>query len=144
MDDLYSINVAKTEFRECFNLSDPSRLLAIADPGLISFPDGHPTEFRMTGLTALKFRLEKLFQRFKAEMTVIVIEIRIQGDVAFDYGWHVLTLVPKEGGKAIRCKNRYVDIWRRDTEGKWKLWMFMDNLDVPEPFLPEQSPSEKI
>jgi hypothetical protein len=29
MDDLFAINAAKTEFRECFNLGDASRVLAI-------------------------------------------------------------------------------------------------------------------
>lgn len=29
MDKLYAINAAKTEFRDCFNLGDSSRLLAL-------------------------------------------------------------------------------------------------------------------
>ena len=37
MDDLYAINVAKSEIRDCFNFSDVSRLLAIADPDLVNF-----------------------------------------------------------------------------------------------------------
>jgi ketosteroid isomerase-like protein len=138
VDDRLLINEAKTEFRECFNLSDPSRLLAIADPELTSFPEGQPTEFGAYGLNALKTRLDNLFLRFKVELAVIVIEIRIHGDVAYDYGWHVLTLTAKEGGQPIRRKDRYVDIWRRNAEGKWKLCMYMENLDVPEPFQPEQ------
>ncbi len=40
MDDLYAINAAKSEFREGFNLADPSRMLAIADPDLVNFSDG--------------------------------------------------------------------------------------------------------
>ena len=42
MDNLYAINLAKTEFRECFNLGDTSRFLAIADPELVNFSDGAP------------------------------------------------------------------------------------------------------
>ena len=34
------------------------------------------------------------------KLAVIVVEIRIQGDVAYDYGWHDLTLTPKDGGAA--------------------------------------------
>jgi len=40
MDDLYAINAAKVEFRDCFNFSDVSRLLAIADPEMVNFSDG--------------------------------------------------------------------------------------------------------
>jgi ketosteroid isomerase-like protein len=68
-----------------------------------------------------------------------VIEIRLQGDVAYDYGWHDLTLTPKDGGQPIRRRYRYVDIWRRNKEGKWKLWMYMDNQDVEDPFRPDQT-----
>jgi len=139
MDDLYAINAAKSEFRDCFNLSDVSRLLAIADPDLVNFSDGQPCEFGMSGLDALKNRLESLFERFTAKLVVIVIEIRLQGDVAYDYGWHDLTLTPKDGGQPTRRRDRYVDIWRRNKEGKWKLWMYMDNQDVADPFRPEQT-----
>ena len=141
MDDLFAINAAKTEFRECFNLGDVSRVLAIADPDLVSFSDGQPSEFGASGLEALKGRLTDLFERFAAKLSVIVIEIRLQGDIAYDYGWHDLTLTPKRGGEAIRRRNRYVDIWRRNQEGNWKLWMYMDNQDIADPFRPEQIPS---
>lgn len=49
MDDSYAINVAKTEFRDCFNFSDTSRLLAIADPDLVNFSHGQPNELVRTG-----------------------------------------------------------------------------------------------
>jgi ketosteroid isomerase-like protein len=130
MDDLYAINAAKTEFRECFNLGDTSRMLAIVDPDLVTFSDGQPSEFGETGLDALKTRLANLFERFTAKMAVIVIEIRLQGEVAYDYGWHELTLTPKDGGQMIHRRNRYVDVWRKNRQGKWKLWMYIDNRDI--------------
>lgn len=141
MDDMYAINVAKTEFRESFNLGDASRLLAIADPDLVDFSDGQPSEFGKNGLDALKTRLANLFERFTAELAVIVIEIRLQGDIAYDYGWHDLTLTPKGGGQPIHRRNRYVDIWRRNKEGKWNLWMYIDNQDVADALPSEQAPS---
>ena len=93
----------------------------------------------MSGLDALKTRLENLFERFTAKLVVTVIEIRLQGDVAYDYGWHDLTLTPKDGGQPTRRRDRYVDVWRRNKEGKWKLWMYIDNQDVADLFRPEQT-----
>jgi ketosteroid isomerase-like protein len=139
MDDLYAINVAKSEFRDSFNFSDVSKLLAIADPDLVNFSDGHPCEFGGSGLEFLKIRMEDLFGRFTAKLEVIVIEIRLQGDVAYDYGWHNWTLTPKAGGQPTHRRDRYVDIWRKNKEGEWKLWMYMDNRDVADPFRPEQA-----
>src|SRR5258707_6250614 len=109
-----------------------------SDPDLVSFSDGQPSEFCASGLEVLKTRLTNLFERFTAELSVIVIEIRLQGDVAYDYGWHDLTLTPKDGGESIRRRYRYVDIWRRNKEGSWKLWMYMDNHDVADPLRPDQ------
>lgn len=137
MDDLYAINLVKSEFRECFNLGDASRMLAIADPDLVNFSDGQPCEFSESGLDSLKTRLTNLFERFTVKLAVIVIEIRLKGNVAYDYGWHDLTLTPKQGGEPIRRRERYVDIWRKDKEGNWKLWMYMDNRDVADPFVAE-------
>jgi ketosteroid isomerase-like protein len=134
MDDLYAINAAKSEFRDGFNLADASRVLAIADSDLVTFADGQPSEFGESGLNVLKTRLANLFELFTTKLSVIVIEIRLQGDTAYDYGWHDLTLTPRDGGQPVRRRNRYVDIWRRNKEGKWKLWMYIDNRDVADPF----------
>ena len=141
MDDLYAINAAKTEFREGYNLADTDRILNIVDPDLVDFSHGQPSEFGESGLHALKTRLANLFERFTAELVVIVIEIRFHGDFAYDYGWHDLTLTPKDGSDPIRRRDRYVDIWRKNKEGKWKLQMYMDNQDVPDPFVPDQIPA---
>jgi len=43
MDDVYAINLAKTEIREGYNTADPDRLLAVADEGLIDFSDHRQT-----------------------------------------------------------------------------------------------------
>src|SRR5258708_3133597 len=138
MDNLFAINAAKTEFRECFNLGDTSRVLAIADPDLVSFSDGQPSEFCASGLEVLKTRLTNLFERFTAELSVIVIEIRLQGDVAYDYGWHDLTLTPKDGGESIRRRYRYLGIWRRNQERSWNPCSYMDYADVGDSCRPDQ------
>src|ERR1700736_6321972 len=98
--DLYAINAAKSEFREGFNLGDTSRVLAIADPDLVNFSDGAPSEFGQSGLDVLQTRLTALFERFTVKLVVVVIEIRLQGDIAHDYGWHDFTLTPKDRSEA--------------------------------------------
>ena len=143
MDDLYAINAAKTEFREAFNQGDPRGIIAIAHPDLINFSDGQPSEFGETGLQSFKRRLEKLFADYTAQLSVIVIEIRMQSDVAQCYGWHGLTLTPRRGGEPIHRRSRYVDIWRKNTALEWKLWIYVDNADVADPFVPEDVPPAK-
>ena len=130
MDDPFAINAAKTKFRDSFNDGDVESLLALADPDLVSFPDGQPSEFRVPGLDALKIRLHVLFARYRAKLVVNEVEIRVAGSVAHAYGWYELTLTPKEGGEPVRQRFRYMEAWRRTLEGTWKLWMYIDNRDV--------------
>jgi ketosteroid isomerase-like protein len=132
MDDLFAINTAKSEFRDAFNYGDVNRILAIADPDLVSFSDGEPSEFGQSGLDALQSRLTDLFARYTAKLAVMAVEIRVQDRMAHAYGWQELTLAPKNGGDQVRRRTRYVDVWRRNEQGSWKLWMYIDNQDVPD------------
>lgn len=143
MDDLYAINEAKTAFREAFNCGDVDGLVAIADANLVNFSAGQPSEFGESGIDAWRNRLAALFERFTAKLSIIVIEIRLQGDSAYDYGWHDLTLTPRDGGQLIHRRDRYLDIWRKNKEDKWKLWMYMDNQDVADPFQAENIDSAR-
>jgi ketosteroid isomerase-like protein len=132
MDDVYAINVAKTEFREAYDTGDLDRLLAILDSGLIDYSNGRRSGYGEGAKTALRTYLRDLFAKYHAHLVPIIIEIKVLGEVAVDYGWHELALMPKSGGEPIRTRTRYIDLWKKDKEGNWKLAMFMDNPDVPD------------
>ena len=131
MDDLYGINFAKTEFREAFNSRDPERLIALLDAAFVYMPDGVPTTNGTDAADAIRAQFRELTARYDVQLHPIVIEIRIQDNVAYDYGWHVWRKTPRDGGPQVTLKDRYVDIWRKDEKGEWKLWMYMNNSDVP-------------
>ena len=130
MDDVYAINVAKTEFREAYNTGNAERLLALIDSGLIDLSNGRSSGYGERGKAALRSYLQDLFAKFDARMTSIIIEIQVMGEMAVDYGWHELTLTPKSGGQPIRTRTRYVDVWKKNKRGDWKLAIFIDNADV--------------
>ena len=54
MDDLYAINVAKTEIREAYNTGDIERLLAVLDSSLIDYSDGRRSGYGEDGKRALR------------------------------------------------------------------------------------------
>ena len=41
-------------------------------------------------------------------------------------------LAPKAGGGPVYIRTRYLDLWKKDEAGQWKLAVFMDNADVPD------------
>jgi len=59
MHELYTINVAKSEFREGFDLGDTSRILAIADPDLVNFS---------ARARRMKFRAVRKLKRLEVEV----------------------------------------------------------------------------
>jgi ketosteroid isomerase-like protein len=131
MDDLYAINSAKTEFREAYNEGKLEKLAVILDPGVVAFSEGSPCAFGPGAMEALAAQYRGWSARYRVRLVPIIIEIRLEGTVAYDYGWHVWTLTPISGGEPIVRRERYVDIWRKNAAGEWKLWMFMNNADVP-------------
>lgn len=133
MDDQYAINLLKTEIREAYNTGDPERLLAVLDDGFIHFADMRQSGYGESGRQALRQRLTELFARYDARLVPIIIEVKLLGDVALEYGWHELTLTPKGGGDPVYTRTRYLDVWKKNKAGDWKLAMYMDNADVPDP-----------
>jgi ketosteroid isomerase-like protein len=131
MDDLYAINFAKTEFREAFNTNDPRRLITLLDPTFVYMPDAQSLATGADAADAMREQFRELTASYSVQLQPIIIEIRIQDSVAFEYGWHIWKKTPRDDSPPIHAKNRYVDIWRKNEKGKWKLWMYMNNGDIP-------------
>jgi ketosteroid isomerase-like protein len=109
MDDLYAINSAKTEFREAFNSGDPERLIALFDPAFVYMPDGVPAANGTAAADAIRAQFRELTARYNVQLLPIIIEIRIQDSVAWDYGWHTWRKTPRDGGSQVIVKDRYVN-----------------------------------
>ena len=135
MDDLYAINSAKTEFREAFNTADPERLIALLDPTFVNMADGLSSAIGTGAAGAIRVQFRELTARYNVQLLPIIIEIRIQDSVAWDYGWHTWRKTPRDGGSQVIVKDRYVNVWRKNEGGEWKLWMYMSN------GLPSQMPT---
>jgi len=131
MDDAYAIRLAKTELRDAYNQGAATRVLAVYADAYTDMSTGLAYFYGTEAKAVLKHRLKKLFKGYRAQLAVTIISIRIQGPLAFDWGWHKLTLTPKKGGRSITTRTRYLEIWQKDPGGKWKIAIFLDNVDVP-------------
>jgi ketosteroid isomerase-like protein len=127
MDDLYAINLAKTEFREAFNTGDPDRLIALLDPAFVYMPDGLPTANGTDATDAIRAQFRELTAHYYVQLVPVIIEIRIQDSVAREYGWHTWRKTSLDGGSQVTVKDRYVNVWRKNERGEWKLWMYISN-----------------
>ena len=133
MDEIYQINVAKTEFREGYNRGDVDQLLSVfTDENAVDMSDGQQSHFGKAAKEGLRKRSAELFAEYSVKLAVIIIEIIVLGDTAYDYGWHEFTLTPKNGGENIRRRHRYFELWKKDSAGDWKISLFINNSDVRE------------
>ena len=107
MDDTYAIRLAKTELRDAYNQGNVKRVLTVFADAYSDMSAGMASFYGTEAKTVLKHRLKRLFMRHHVELAVTIISIRIQGPLAFDWGWHKLTLTPRKGGRSITTRTRY-------------------------------------
>jgi ketosteroid isomerase-like protein len=117
-------NWAKTEFREAFNTGDPERLIALLDPAFVYMPDGVSFAIGTGAADAIRAQFRELTAYYYVQLVPVIIEIRIQDSVAWDYGWHTWRKTPRDGSSQVIVKDRYVNVWRKNEGGEWKLWMY--------------------
>jgi ketosteroid isomerase-like protein len=135
MDDTYLINKAKSKFRDAYNRGDVEQLLSVFDEeGFTDMSGGVPSFFNKDATEALRERATKLFAEYHVRLAVIVIEITVDGNLAYDYGWHEFTLRPKGEGEVTRQRHRYVEVWKKNSSGEWRISAFINNPDVREEF----------
>jgi uncharacterized protein (TIGR02246 family) len=137
MDDQTAILTAITEYREAFNTGDVDRLLSVFAPAYTDMSFGVPSFFGDEAPQVLRRRMERLFAEYTAEMRISVIVVNVLGDMAYDCGWHILTLTPKSGGPPMKARQRYICLWARQGDGAWKIRFYMDNPDMA-PAMPEE------
>ena len=132
MDDIYAINVAKSQYRDGFNFGDVDQVLSVFAAEFTDMSDGRPSRYGADARVKLSSYLTDIFAHFQAKLNVIVIKITVFGDTAFDYGWHELTLMPKGSGDTVYRRTRYLEIWSKREAGDWRITRYMDNADLPD------------
>jgi ketosteroid isomerase-like protein len=137
MDDVYAINLAKTNLREGYNEGDSERILSVYDDTYADMSFGMPSFYFSDAKDVFRARLIRLFLEYTVSMRVLIIDVVLNGDRAFDWGWHILDLTARSDGTALQVRTRYFETWRRDAHRGWVITSFIDNLDQP-PRMPEE------
>jgi ketosteroid isomerase-like protein len=133
MDDIYKINVAKTEFREAYDTGDVDRLLSVFNQdGFTDMSEGGPTKYGAEAIARLRNQASALFAAHSVKLSPIINRIIVLGDMAYDYGWHEFTFQPKNGGVANRKRQRYFELWKRNSDGSWRISLHINNADFRE------------
>jgi len=136
-NDHYEILAAKTEYREAYNSGDLDCLLNVFAAQFTDCSDGEPSFDGEEAVRALRQRVRELFQRFRVEMVVIVIDVVVKGNFAYDRGWHKVRLISKDTGRIADTKYRYFETWAKQS-GTWKIDYIITNKELPPQMLSEE------
>jgi ketosteroid isomerase-like protein len=113
------------------NAKDWKGVLALYTEDAIELPPNHAA---IQGKAAIQAWLQAFppLSDFHAES----LEIVGQEDLAFDRGTYSMTVTPA-GAPPIKDHGKYLTLWRKQTNGSWKVVRDVFNSDLPQP------PSEK-
>ena len=68
-------------------------------------------------------------EQFIPHLQIEIDQLRVAGDWAYESGSLVVTLQPRQGGDISYIRQRYLEIWRREADGEWRIFIEMDNTE---------------
>lgn len=131
MDDVYAIHLAKSQYERAFNTGDVAGLMSVISDNFLDLGSSRPTQGGEEARQGIRAQIEQLLAGFHVDLSVTPWFVQLAGDLAYVVGIEVWMLAPKTGGPATRKENRYVEVWRREADGQWRLNAFMDNPNLP-------------
>jgi len=134
MDDVYAIHLAKTQYERAFNTGDVAGLMSVFSENFLDLGFSRPTQGGEEARQGIRAQIEQLLAGFRVDLSVTPWFVQLAGDLAYVVGIEVWNLTPRSGDPATRKENRYLEVWRREPDGQWRLNAFMDNpnlLPVP-------------
>jgi uncharacterized protein (TIGR02246 family) len=130
-DDVYAIHVAKTQYEKAFNTGDVAELMSVFSDNFLDLGFSRPTQGGEEARQGIRAQIEQLLAGFRVDLSVTPWFVQLAGDLAYVVGMEIWMLTPKSGDPATRKENRYLEVWRREADGQWRLNAFMDNPNLP-------------
>ena len=115
------------EFIHAYNAGDVDSLLKVFSADYVDMSDGEPTLEGERACLDTAARLRDTFAKFKGNLAVQVDESEVFDNWAFDRGTLRVELQPKGTGDPVIVERRFLEIWRREMDGKWRVARAMDN-----------------
>lgn len=125
--DVAAIQAAIEAFVAAYNAGDVERCLEVYSDDWVDMPHETRTLVGRAAKEAMAARFRHIFARFRPRLELDTEEIRVSGDMAFDRGTLVVALEPKAGGVTQELRARFLEVWRREPGGAWKVVRSMDN-----------------
>jgi uncharacterized protein (TIGR02246 family) len=64
---------------------------------------------------------ESMFSLFDIELDYDFEDVEFLGSTVQAWGWFQQTLTPKDGGEPLEIRGKFLDVFKADPRGEWKL-----------------------
>jgi uncharacterized protein (TIGR02246 family) len=110
------------------NASDVAGVMSLwADDGVL-MPPHHPS---VHGRPQIERYFSELFQRLRFNFSFASSQIQLSGETAFERVHYNASAWPADGGPEIRDVGKGLHVYRRESDGSWKLVADIWNSDHP-------------
>ena len=92
-----------------------------------------PNEPALADMVKLRNHHEERIENYTLNYSFTTDEIEILGDWAFERFSSAVTVTPRSGDVSMNSKSKGIWIWKRQTDGTWKLARSIWNSDLPLP-----------
>ena len=127
-EDLQAINAISKQWVDAFNRGDAAAVAALYTEEAKRLPPNSPM---IIGMESIQAYIQTALDAGAGDLQVTLIELHVNGDMAYEVGEYTLTIQPEEG-EAISDNGKYVEIWKR-VNGSWKIKADIFNSSVPLP-----------
>lgn len=119
-----------SEWEEAANRADVERLVGIYAPDAVILPPGGPV---IQGSETIRELFRQEFESFDTKLAFTTQAIEVDGDMAFRRGRYVWRGTPRLSGQAVETTNKFLEVWRRQPDGSWRIAVDMWNPSEPVP-----------
>lgn len=124
-----AINDARKAFQAGYTAGDADALGQLYLENAVSEPNFQPT---LKGRPAIVASLKNLFEQVAVQANLEPEETRTVGNVGLDRGTYTVTVTPKAGAPPSTSQGRYLVVYVKDADGKWRVSHDIDNASVPQ------------
>jgi len=124
------IEETNEQFMKAINRGDTASVAALYTEDAVVLP---PNAEIVRGRDAAKALFDGMIQQLGIPtLTLSTVDVTELGDTAYEVGNYTMKLQPP-GAAPVDDNGKYVVVWKRQTDGAWKLAVDIWNTDLPAP-----------
>jgi uncharacterized protein (TIGR02246 family) len=126
--DIEAIRSVSQEISRTWNENDFEGYMALMDEEAMVLLANGPT---LKGIEEIRSLYSNSFSQNSFDVKTATEEIHVGGDIAFSRDTWTGSANPKDGSEPIVFDNKTIFIYKKQTDGSWKIWRNMYNSNIP-------------